>query len=164
MMILSDELGQHCTAIEYPLADGRMFYVQTADSEIRYYACAADHTGDFTSAILNLTDGSFASYEGKLSASNNPEGTLTIQIGTADLSNGAAEAFHNRSAQVTTYTGEFSSEGKPATSTPANLTKEGKTAYASTKSGKTTYYLMVASEEIEDAFMPKQLGLSNIWE
>ena len=164
MTILSDELGQHCTAIEYPIADGRMFYVQTTDSEIRYYVCAADHTGAFASAVLNLTDGSFASYEGTLSAANRPEGTLTIQMGTADLSNGAAEAFHNRSAQVTAYEGEFSADGKPATSTPANLTKEGKTAYASAKSGKTTYYLTVASEGLKDVFTPKQLGISNIWE
>ena len=93
MTILSDELGQHCTAIEYPLGDGRMFYVQ-----------------------------------------------------------------------VTAYEGEFSSDGKPTITTPANLNKEGKTAYASAKAGRTTYYLTVASDRIEDAFTPKQLGISNIWE
>ena len=65
---------------------------------------------------------------------------------------------------MTAYEGEFSADGKPATSTPANLTKEGKTAYASAKSGKTTYYLTVASEGIKDVFTPKQLGISNIWE
>ena len=164
MTILSDELGQHCTAIEYPLGDGRMFYVQVTDSEIRYYVCASDHTGAFTSAALNLADGSLVSYEGTLSAANSPEGTLTIQMGAVDLSNGAAEAFHNRSAQATTYEGEFSSDGKPTITTPANLNKEGKTAYASAKSGRTTYYLTVASDGIEDAFTPKQLGISNIWE
>ena len=164
MTILSDELGQHCTAIEYPLGDGRMFYVQVTDSEIRYYVCASDHTGAFTSAALNLADGSLVSYEGTLSAANRPEGTLTIQMGAVDLSNGAAEAFHNRSAQATTYEGEFSSDGKPTITTPANLNKEGKTAYASAKSGRTTYYLTVASDGIEDAFTPKQLGISNIWE
>lgn len=164
MTILSDELGQHCTAIEYPLGDGRMFYVQVTDSEIRYYVCASDHTGAFTSAALNLADGSLVSYEGTLSAANSPEGTLTIQMGAVDLSNGAAEAFHNRSAQSTTYEGEFSSDGKPTITTPANLNKEGKTAYASAKAGRTTYYLTVASDGIEDAFTPKQLGISNIWE
>lgn len=164
MTILSDELGQHCTAIEYPLGDGRMFYVQVTDSEIRYYVCASDHTGAFTSAALNLADGSLVSYEGTLSAANSPEGTLMIQMGAVDLSNGAAEAFHNRSAQVTAYEGEFSSDGKPTITTPANLNKEGKTAYASAKAGRTTYYLTVASDRIEDAFTPKQLGISNIWE
>lgn len=164
MTILADELGQHCTAIEYPLGDGRMFYVQVTDSEIRYYVCASDHTGAFTSAALNLADGSLVSYEGTLSAANRPEGTLTIQMGAVDLSNGAAEAFHNRSAQATTYEGEFSSDGKPTITTPANLNKEGKTAYASAKAGRTTYYLTVASDGIEDAFTPKQLGISNIWE
>ena len=89
MTILSDELGQHCTAIEYPLGDGRMFYVQVTDSEIRYYVCASDHTGAFTSAALNLADGSLVSYEGTLSAANSPEGTLMIQMGAVDLSNGA---------------------------------------------------------------------------
>ena len=164
MTILADELGQHCTAIEYPLGDGRMFYVQVTDSEIRYYVCASDHTGAFTSAALNLADGSLVSYEGTLSAANRPEGTLTIQMGAVDLSNGAAEAFHNRSAQATTYEGEFSSDGKPMITTPANLNKEGKTAYASAKSGRTTYYLTVASDGIEDAFTPTQFGISNIWE
>lgn len=59
MTILADELGQHCTAIEYPLADGRQFYVQVTDPEIRYYVCAAERTGSFVSESLNLTDGTY---------------------------------------------------------------------------------------------------------
>ena len=146
MTILSDELGQHCTAVEYPIADGRQFYVQATDAEIRYYVCAAEQTGDFTCEILNLTDGSYVGYEGTLSAGNRPEGKLTVHMGTAELSNGAAEAFHNRSAQALTYEGDFTAEGKPATTTPASLTGEGKLAYTSRQEGKSTYYLTVAAE------------------
>lgn len=163
MLILSDELGQHCTAIEYPLADGREFYVQVSDNEIRYYVCAENETGAFTSESLNLTDGTYVGYEGTLSAGNRPEGKLTVRMGTADLSNGAAEAFHNRSSQAITYEGDFSAQGEPATTTPVNLTKEGQTAYASRQEGKSTYYLTVESGTVSDAFAPEQLGISSIW-
>lgn len=163
MTILADELGQHCTAVEYPLADGRQFYVQTTDAEIRYYVCAAEQTGAFTSESLNLTDGTYVGYEGTLSAENRPEGKLTVHMGTADLSNGAAEAFRNRSSQAITYEGDFSAQGEPATTTPANLTKEGQTAYASRQEGRNTYYLTVAAEAVNDAFAPEQLGICSIW-
>ncbi len=163
MLILSDELGQHCTAIEYPLADGREFYVQVSNNEIRYYVCAENETGAFTSESLNLTDGTYVGYEGTLSAGNRPEGKLTVRMGTADLSNGAAEAFHNRSSQAITYEGDFSAQGEPATTTPAKLTKEGQTAYASRQEGKSTYYLTVESGTVSDAFAPEQLGISSIW-
>lgn len=163
MTILSDELGQHCTAVEYPIADGRQFYVQATDAEIRYYVCAAEQTGDFISEILNLTDGSYVGYEGTLSAANRPEGKLTVHMGTADLSNGAAEAFHNRSAQAVTYEGDFTAEGKPATTTPSSLTGEGQVAYASRLEGKSTYYLTVAAEGADEAFAPEQLGICSIW-
>lgn len=111
MTILSDELGQHCTAIEYPLADGRQFYVQVTDPEIRYYVCAADRTGSFISESLNLTDGTYEGYEGTLTSNNRPEGTLTVRRGTVDLSGGAADAFCNRSTQAATYEGDFTEEG-----------------------------------------------------
>lgn len=93
MTILADELGQHCTAIEYPLADGRQFYVQVTDPEIRYYVCAAERTGSFVSESMNLTDGTYVGYEGTLSSNNRPEGAFTVHMGTADLSSGAADAF-----------------------------------------------------------------------
>lgn len=163
MTILADELGQHCTAVEYPLADGRQFYVQITDVEIRYYVCAAEQTGAFTSESLNLTDGTYVGYEGTLSAGNRPEGKLTVRMGTADLSKGAAEAFHDRSSQAITYEGDFSAQGEPATMTPASLTKEGQTAYASRQEGKSTYYLTVESGTVSDAFAPEQLGISSIW-
>ena len=163
MTILSDELGQHCTAVEYPLADGRQFYVQTTDAEIRYYVCAAEQTGAFISESLNLTDGTYVGYEGTLSAGNRPEGKLTVHMGTADLSNGASEAFHNRSSQAVTYEGDFSAQGEPATTTPASLTKEGQTAYASRQEGKSTYYLTVEAGTVSDAYAPEQLGISSIW-
>lgn len=163
MTILADELGQHCTAVEYSLADGRQFYVQITDVEIRYYVCAAEQTGAFTSESLNLTDGTYVGYEGTLSAGNRPEGKLTVRMGTADLSNGAAEAFHNSSSQAITYEGDFSAQGEPATTTPASLTKEGQTAYASRQEGKSTYYLTVESGTVSDAFVPEQLGISSIW-
>lgn len=111
MTILSDELGQHCTAIEYPLADGRQFYVQVTDPEIRYYVCAAERTGSFVSESLNLTDGTYVGYEGTLTSNNRPEGTLTVRRGNVDLSGGAADAFRNRSAQAATYEGDFTAEG-----------------------------------------------------
>ena len=87
MTILADELGQHCTAIEYPLADGRQFYVQTTDSEIRYYVCAAERTGSFISESLSLTDGTYVGYEGTLSSNNRPEGAFTVhmEIGRAHV-------------------------------------------------------------------------------
>ncbi len=163
MTILSDELGQHCTAVEYPLADGRQFYVQTTDAEIRYYVCAAEQTGAFISESLNMTDGTYVGYEGTLSAGNRPEGKFTVHMGTADLSNGASEAFHNRSSQAVTYEGDFSAQGEPATKTPASLTKEGQTAYASRQEGKSTYYLTVEAGAVSDAFAPEQLGISSIW-
>lgn len=121
MMILSDELGQHCTAIEYPLADGRQFYVQVTDPEIRYYVCAADRTGSFISESLNLTDGTYVGYEGTLTSNNRPEGTLTVRRGTVDLSGGAADAFRNRSAQAATYEGDFTEEGVNDAFTPEQL-------------------------------------------
>jgi hypothetical protein len=111
MTILSDELGQHCTAIEYPLTDGRKFYVQVTDSEIRYYVCAAERTGSFISESLKLTDGTYVGYEGTLSSNNRPEGEVTVHMGTADLSGGAADAFRNRSTQAATYEGDFTAEG-----------------------------------------------------
>lgn len=163
MTVLADELGQHCTAIEYPLADGRKFYMQITDSEIRYYICAAEQTGSFISESLNLTDGAYVGYEGILSADNHPEGRLTVHMGTADLSNGAAEAFRNRSSQAVTYEGDFTAEGKPATPTPANLAKEGQMAYASRQEGKNTYYLTITAESASDAFTPEQLGICSIW-
>lgn len=121
MTILSDELGQHCTAIEYPLADGRRFYVQVTDPEIRYYVCAADRTGSFISESLNLTDGTYVGYEGTLTSNNRPEGTLTVRRGTVDLSGGAADAFRNRSAQAATYEGDFTEEGVNDAFTPEQL-------------------------------------------
>lgn len=110
MTILSDELGQHCTAVEYPLADGRQFYVQVMDSEIRYYVCAAERTGSFISEILNLMDGTYVGYEGTLASNSRPEGTLTVRRGNVDISNGASEAFHNRGSQADTYEGDFTAE------------------------------------------------------
>lgn len=121
MTILSDELGQHCTAIEYPLADGRQFYVQVTDPEIRYYVCAADRTGSFISKSLNLTDGTYVGYEGTLSSNNRPEGALTVRRGTVDLSGGVADAFRNRSAQAATYAGDFTAEGVNDAFTPEQL-------------------------------------------
>ena len=121
MTILSDELGQHCTAIEYPLADGRQFYVQVTDSVIRYYVCAAERTGSFISESLNLTDGTYVGYEGTLTSNNRPEGTLTVRRGTVDLSGGAADAFRNRSAQTATYEGDFTTEGVNDAFTPEQL-------------------------------------------
>lgn len=121
MTILSDELGQHCTAIEYPLADGRQFYVQVTDPEIRYYVCAADRTGSFISESLNLTDGTYVGYEGTLSSNNRPEGALTVRRGTVDLSGGVADAFRNRSAQAATYEGDFTAEGVNDAFTPEQL-------------------------------------------
>lgn len=121
MTILSDELGQHCTAIEYPLADGRQFYVQVTDPEIRYYVCAAERTGSFVSESLNLTDGTYVGYEGTLSSNNRPEGTLTVRRGNVDLSGGAADAFRNRSAQAATYKGDFTAEGVNDAFTPEQL-------------------------------------------
>lgn len=121
MTILSDELGQHCTAIEYPLADGRQFYVQVTDPEIRYYVCAAERTGSFVSESLNLTDGTYVGYEGTLSSNNRPEGTLTVRRGNVDLSGGAADAFRNRSAQAATYEGDFTAEGVNDAFTPEQL-------------------------------------------
>lgn len=121
MTILSDELGQHCTAIEYPLADGRQFYVQVTDSVIRYYVCAAEWTGSFISESLNLTDGTYVGYEGTLSSNNRPEGALTVRRGTVDLSGGAADAFRNRSAQTATYEGDFTTEGVNDAFTPEQL-------------------------------------------
>lgn len=121
MTILSDELGQHCTAIEYPLADGRQFYVQVTDPEIRYYVCAAERTGSFISESLNLTDGTYVGYEGTLTSNNRPEGTLTVRRGNVDLSGGAADAFRNRSAQAATYEGDFTAEGVNDAFTPEQL-------------------------------------------
>ena len=121
MTILSDELGQHCTAIEYPLADGRQFYVQVTDSAIRYYVYAAERTGSFISESLNLTDGTYVGYEGTLSSNNRPEGALTVRRGTVDLSGGAADAFRNRSAQTATYEGDFTAEGVNDAFTPEQL-------------------------------------------
>ena len=121
MTILSDELGQHCTAIEYPLTDGRQFYVQVTDSEIRYYVCAAERTGSFISESLNLTDGTYVGYEGTLTSNNRPEGTLTVRRGTTDLSGGAADAFRNRSTQAATYEGDFTAEGANDAFTPEQL-------------------------------------------
>lgn len=121
MTILSDELGQHCTAIEYPLADGRQFYVQVTDPEIRYYVCAAERTGSFVSESLNLTDGTYVGYEGTLNSNNRPEGTLTVRRGNVDLSGGAADAFRNRSAQAATYEGDFTAEGVNDAFTPEQL-------------------------------------------
>lgn len=164
MTILADELGQHCTAIEYPLADGRQFYVQATDSEIRYYVCAAERTGAFISESLNLTDGTYVGYEGTLSSNNRPEGKFTVHMGTADLSGGAAEAFRNRSSQASTYEGDFTAEGKPEAVTPENLSKEGQMVYASRQEGKNTYYLTMTAEAGNDVFAPAQMGICNIWE
>lgn len=121
MTILSDELGQHCTAIEYPLTDGRQFYVQVTDPEIRYYVCAAERTGSFISESLKLTDGTYVGYEGTLSSNNRPEGEVTVHMGTADLSGGAADAFRNRSTQAATYEGDFTAEGANDAFTPEQL-------------------------------------------
>lgn len=121
MTILSDELGQHCTAVEYPLADGRQFYVQVMDSEIRYYVCAAERTGSFISEILNLMDGTYVGYEGTLTSNSRPEGTLTVRMGNVDISNGASEAFHNRGSQADTYEGDFTAEDADDAFTPEQL-------------------------------------------
>ena len=164
MTILADELGQHCTAIEYPLADGRQFYVQTTDSEIRYYVCAAERTGSFISESLSLTDGTYVGYEGTLSSNNRPEGAFTVHMGTADLSSGAADAFRNRSAQAVSYDGDFTAEGRPETATPEYLSKEGQMAYAFRQEGKNIYYLTMTAEDGNDAFAPVRMGISNIWE
>lgn len=164
MTILADELGQHCTAIEYPLADGRQFYVQVTDPEIRYYVCAAERTGSFVSESMNLTDGTYVGYEGTLSSNNRPEGAFTVHMGTADLSSGAADAFRNRSAQAVSYDGDFTAEGRPETATPEYLSKEGQMAYASRQEGKNIYYLTMTAEDGNDAFAPVRMGISNIWE
>ena len=164
MMILADELGQHCTAIEYPLADGRQFYVQVTDPEIRYYVCAAERTGSFVSESMNLTDGTYVGYEGTLSSNNRPEGAFTVHMGTADLSSGAADAFRNRSAQAVSYDGDFTAEGRPETATPEYLSKEGQMAYASRQEGKNIYYLTMTAEDGNDAFAPVRMGICNIWE
>ena len=121
MTILSDELGQHCTAVEYPLADGRQFYVQVMDSEIRYYVCAAEQTGSFISEILNLMDGTYVGYEGTLASNSRPEGTFTVRKGNVDISNGASEAFHNRGSQTDTYEGDFTAEDADDAFTPEQL-------------------------------------------
>ena len=121
MTILSDELGQHCTAVEYPFADGRQFYVQVMDSEIRYYVCAAEQTGSFISEILNLMDGTYVGYEGTLASNSRPEGTFTVRKGNVDISNGASEAFHNRGSQVDTYEGDFTAEDADDAFTPEQL-------------------------------------------
>ena len=164
MTILADELGQHCTAIEYPLADGRQFYVQVTDPEIRYYVCAAERTGSFVSESLNLTDGTYVGYEGTLSSNNRPEGAFTVHMGTADLSSGAADAFRNRSTQAVSYDGDFTAEGRPETATPEYLSKEGQMAYASRQEGKNIYYLTMTAEDGNDAFAPVRMGICNIWE
>ena len=164
MTILADELGEHCTAIEYPLNDGRNFYLQVTDSEIRLYVCAPDKTGSFSSESLKLTDGSYVGYEGTLSAEHRPSEKLTVNMGTADLTGGAIEAFRNRTSGALTYEGEFSEDGKPSMETPNNFTKEGKIAYASCKEGKTTYYLTVSTEDSDSAFTPEQLGITTIWD
>lgn len=164
MTILADELGQHCTAIEYPLADGRQFYVQVTDPEIRYYVCAAERTGSFVSESLNLTDGTYVGYEGTLSSNNRQEGAFTVHMGTADLSSGAADAFRNRSAQAVSYDGDFTAEGRPETATPEYLSKEGQMAYASRQEGKNIYYLTMTAEDGNDAFAPVRMGICNIWE
>ena len=164
MTILADELGQHCTAIEYPLADGRQFYVQVTDPEIRYYVCAAERTGSFVSESMNLTDGTYVGYEGTLSSNNRPEGAFTVHMGTAELSSGAADAFRNRSAQAVSYDGDFTAEGRPETATPEYLSKEGQMAYASRQEGKNIYYLTMTAEDGNDAFAPVRMGISNIWE
>ena len=164
MTILADELGQHCTAIEYPLADGRQFYVQVTDPEIRYYVCAAERTGSFVSESLNLTDGTYVGYEGTLSSNNRPEGAFTVHMGTADLSSGAADAFRNRSTQAVSYDGDFTAEGRPETATPEYLSKEGQMAYASRQEGKNIYYLAMTAEDGNDAFAPVRMGICNIWE
>lgn len=164
MTILADELGQHCTAIEYPLADGRQFYVQVTDPEIRYYVCAAERTGSFVSESMNLTDGTYVGYEGTLSWNNRPEGAFTVHMGTADLSSGAADAFRNRSAQAVSYDGDFTAEGRPETATPEYLSKEGQMAYASRQEGKNIYYLTMTAEDGNDAFAPVRMGICNIWE
>lgn len=121
MTILSDELGQHCTAVEYPLADGRQFYVQVMDSEIRYYVCAAERTGSFISEILNLMDGTYVGYEGTLASNSRPEGTLTVRMGNVDISNGASEAFHNRDSQAVTHEGDSTAEDANDAFTPEQL-------------------------------------------
>lgn len=121
MTILSDELGQHCTAVEYPLADGRQFYVQVMDSEIRYYVCAAERTGSFSSEILNLMDGTYVGYEGTLASNSRPEGTFTVRKSNVDISNGASEAFHNRGSQVDIYEGDFTAEDADDAFTPEQL-------------------------------------------
>ena len=164
MTILADELGQHCTAIEYPLADGRQFYVQVTDPEIRYYVCAAERTGSFVSESMNLTDGTYVGYEGTLSSNNRPEGAFTVHMGTADLSSGAADAFRNRSAQAVSYDGDFTAEGRPETATPEYLSKEGQMAYVSRQEGKNIYYLTMTAEDGNDAFAPVRMGICNIWE
>ena len=164
LTVLSDELGEHCTAIEYPLNDGRNFYLQATDSEIRLYVCASDKTGSFSSESLSLTDGSYAGYEGTLSAEHHPLGKLTINMGTADLTGGVMEAFRNRAAGAVIYEGDFSEDGKPSMDTPGNFTKDGKTAYASRKEGKNTYYLTIPTETLESAFTPEQFGITTIWD
>lgn len=121
MTILSDELGQHCTAVEYPLADGRQFYVQVMDLEIRYYVCAAERTGSFISEILNLMDGTYVGYEGTLASNSRPEGTFTVRKGNVDISNGASEAFHNRGSQADTYEADFTAEDADDAFTPEQL-------------------------------------------
>lgn len=121
MTILSDELGQHCTAVEYPLADGRQFYVQVMDSEIRYYVCTAEQTGSFISEILNLMDGTYVGYEGTLASNSRPEGTFTVRRGNVDISNGASEAFHNRGSQADTYEADFTAEDADDAFTPEQL-------------------------------------------
>ncbi len=164
MTVLSDELGERCTAIEYPLNDGRKFYLQVTDSEIRLYVCASDKTGSFSSESFNLTDGTYIGYEGTLSTEHHPVERLTINMGTADLSGGAIEAFRNRASGAVAYEGDFKEDGKPSMDTPNNFAKDGEIAYASRKEGRTTYYLTVPAEDSDSAFTPERLGIITIWD
>lgn len=90
MTILSDELGQHCTAVEYPLSDGRRFYLQVSDAQIRYYICTTEMEGAFVSECLQLSDGAYVRYEGKLTDAGNQVEELVIRMGTVDMGEGEA--------------------------------------------------------------------------
>ena len=51
MTILADELGQHCTAIEYPLADGNSMCKVTDRNSVLYMRGRADRL--FVSESMN---------------------------------------------------------------------------------------------------------------
>lgn len=171
LTVIADELGNHYTAAQYPLTDGRNFYVYSSPAQLSYFICAAQDTegigvyqGAFRSECLNLTDGSFTAYDGTFAPEGYVEGNFKVELGQADLSEGALPAFIAAEQQTTVYEGEFSEEGKPAIETPKGLNTEGKLAYAQREEGANIYYLTVTEAEAAEGFTAKQLGIRTIWD